>query len=350
VVIALIVTPEGFPLAYEVLPGNTADCTTLRDALRRIEAQYGKADRIWVMDRGIPTDEVLAEMRQADPPVCYLVGTPKGRLSKLEKALLGRPWQAVREGVDVKLLPQEQETYVLAQSRARINKERAMRRRKLKWLWARLKQIAAMENLSREELLMKLGAARSKAGRVAWRLIDIEVAPKAATFSFALNRDKLRKARRHEGRYLLRTNLSGEDPAKLWQFYIQLVEVEAAFKNLKDDLQLRPIHHQLEHRIEAHIFVAFLAYCLHVTLRARLKPLAPGLTPRAVLDKLAAVQMLDVHLPTTDGRTLILTRYTELNADQKLLVKQLKLDLPSQPPPRITASAGEPVRTATQPV
>jgi transposase len=349
VVIALVVTPDGFPLAYEVLPGNTADCTTLRDALRKIETQYGKAERIWVMDRGIPTEEVLAEMRQADPPVSYLVGTPKGRLSKLEKALLGRPWQAVREGVDVKLLPQEQELYVLAQSHARINKERAMRRRKLKWLWARLKQIAAMENITREELLMKLGAARSRA-RAAWRLIDIEVAPKDATFSFALNRDKLRQARRREGRYLLRTNLSAEDPAKLWKFYIQLVEVEAAFKNLKDDLQLRPIYHQLEHRVEAHIFVAFLAYCLHVTLRAQLKPLAPGLTPRAVLDKLAAVQMLDVHFPTTDGRTLILSRYTELNAEQKLLVRRLRLDLPSQPPPRVTAPAGQPAPAVTQPL
>jgi transposase len=349
VVIALIVTPDGFPLAYEVLPGNTADCTTLRGALRKIEAQYGKADRIWVMDRGIPTDAVLAEMRQADPPVSYLVGTPKGRLSKLEKTLLGLPWQAVREGVDVKLLPQEQELYVLAQSHARINKERAMRRRKLKWLWARLKQITAMEKLSREELLMKLGAARAKAG-AAWRLIDIEMAPEGATFSFALNRDKLRQARRREGRYLLRTNLSAEDPAKLWQFYIQLVEIEAAFKNLKDDLQLRPMFHQLEHRIEAHIFVAFIAYCLHVTLRAKLKPLAPGLTPRAVLDKLGAIQMLDVHFPTTDGRTLILSRYTELNADQKLLVKQLKLDLPSQSPPRVTAPAGRSTRGVTQPV
>src|SRR6516165_3871830 len=339
VVIALIVTPEGFPIAYEVLPGNTADCKTLRDMLRKIEAQYGKAQRIWVMDRGIPTEEVLAEMRQADPPISYLVGTPKGRLSKLEKALLGLPWQAVRQGVDVKLLPQEQELYVLAQSRARIHKERAMRRRKLKWLWARLKQIAAMD-LTREELLMKLGAARAKA-RAAWRLIDIEVAPDSATFSFALNRQKLRQVRRREGRYLLRTNLCGQEPAQLWQFYIQLVEIEAAFKNLKDDLQLRPIYHQLESRIEAHIFVAFLAYCLHVTLRARLKPLAPGLTPRAVLDKLAAIQMLDVHFPTTDGRTLILSRYTELNADQKLLMKRLKLDLPAQPPPRITAPAGQ---------
>ena len=345
VVIALVVTPDGFPLAYEVLPGNTADCTTLRGALRKIEAQYGKAQRIWVMDRGIPTEEVLAEMRQAEPPVSYLVGTPKGRLSKLEKALLGLPWQAVRQGVEVKLLPQEQELYVLAQSLARVHKERAMRRRKLKWLWARLKQIAAMD-LTREELLMKLGAARAKA-RAAWRLIDVAVASEGATFSFALNRDKLRQTRRREGRYLLRTNLCDREPAHLWQFYIQLVEVEAAFKNLKDDLQLRPIYHQLEHRIEAHIFIAFLAYCLHVTLRAQLKPLAPGLTPRAVLDKLAAIQMLDVHFPTTDGRTLVLSRYTELNTDQQLLLNHLKLDLPSQPTPRITAQ-GTLARPATR--
>ena len=347
VVIALIVTPEGFPLAYEVLPGNTADCTTLRGMLHKIEAQYGKAQRIWVMDRGIPTEEVLAEMRRADPPISYLVGTPKGRLSKLEKALLGLPWQAVRQGVEVKLLPQEQELYVLAQSHARIHKERAMRRRKLKWLWARLKQISAMP-VTREELLMKLGAARAKA-RAAWRLIDVEVAPDGATFGFALNRSKLRQARRREGRYLLRTNLCAQQPAHLWQFYIQLVEVEAAFKNLKDDLQLRPIYHQLEQRIEAHIFVAFLAYCLHVTLRAQLKPLAPGLTPRAVLDKLAAIQMLDVHFPTTDGRRLILSRYTELNADQKLLVTQLNLNLPPQPPPRVTAP-GQLARRPSRPM
>jgi hypothetical protein len=180
-----------------------------------------------------------------------------------------------------------------------------------------------------------LGAARAKA-RAAWRLVDVAVAPEGATFSFTLDRTKLRQVRRREGRYLLRTNLTG-NPAELWQFYIQLVEVEAAFKTMKDDLQLRPIYHQLEHRIEAHIFVAFLAYCLHVTLRARLKPLAPGLTARAVLDKFAAIQMLDVHFPTTDGRTLILTRHTELTAEQKLLVHQLKLDLPPQPLPRITA-------------
>jgi len=344
VVIALIVTPAGFPLAYEVLPGNTADNTTLRAFLQKIEAQYGKAQRIWVMDRGIPTEQVLGEMRRSDPPVSYLVGTPKGRLTKLEKSLIGLPWQTVREGVDVKLLPKEQELYVLARSRSRIYKERAIRRRKLKWLWARLKELSAMD-VSREELLMKLGAGRSKA-RAAWRLVDVKVDAKKATFTYALNRKKLRIALRREGRYLLRTNLTGRDPAQLWQFYIQLTEIEAAFKNLKDDLELRPIYHQRIERIEAHIFVAFMAYCLHVTLRARLRPLAGGLTPRAVLDKFAAIQMLNVHFPTTDGRTLLLSRYTELNPDQKLLVRQLNLELPPQPPPRITA-AGQTVRPHT---
>jgi transposase len=343
VVMALIVTPEGFPLAYEVLPGNTSDKTTLRVFLHKIESQYGKAQRIWVMDRGIPTEDVLAEMRQADPPVSYLVGTPKGRLTRMEKALLGRPWQAVRPGVEVKLLPQEQELYVLAQSRARIAKERAMRKRQLKWLWARLAKLSTM-SLGHEELLMKLGAARAKSA-AAWRLIDVEVAEHTATFSYALNRQKLRQVRRREGRYLLRTNLCGHEPAELWRFYIELVEVEAAFKTLKDDLQLRPIHHQLERRIEAHIFVAFMAYCLHITLRARLKAVAGGLTPRAVLDKLSAIQMLDVHFPTTDGRTLVLSRYTEPNADQKILLRQLGLVLPPQPPPRISA----PTQRARQP-
>ncbi|HEY2919335.1 MAG TPA: IS1634 family transposase [Candidatus Binatia bacterium] len=341
VVIALIVTPEGFPLAYEVLAGNTSDRTTLREFLNKIETQYGKAERIWVMDRGIPTEQVLTEMRQSDPPVYYLVGTPKGRLSQLEQKLLTLPFKAVRSGVEVKLLAHEQELYVLAKSLNRIDKERAMRHRQLRALIKRLKELQQMKLTSSQTLLLKLGAAKGRY-RAAWRLIDI-VLPEAktrsanVTFCFRLNRQKLREVRRREGRYLLRTNLSGKEPAQLWQFYIQLVEIEAAFKNLKDDLQLRPIYHQLQHRIEAHIFVAFIAYCLHVTLRARLRPVAGGLTPRAVLDKFAAIQMLDVKFPTTDGRTLILTRYTEPDTEQKLLLHQLNLTLPSQPPPTITA-------------
>jgi hypothetical protein len=340
VVIALVVTPEGLPLGYEVLSGNTADSTTLRGFLERIERQYGKARRIWLMDRGIPTEAVLAEMRAADPPVRYLVGTPKGRLSRLEQELLEKPWQEARPGGQVKLLPQDGELYVFAESRDRVAKERAMRRRQLKWLWKRLGQLAAMK-LSREELLMKLGSARSQAP-TAWRLVTITVAKDSATFSYQLDRDKLRQARRREGRYLLRTNLTEDDPAQLWRYYLQLVAVEQAFKSLKGDLAIRPIFHQQEARIEAHIFVAFLAYALHVTLGRRLHALAPGLTPRSVLQKFAAVQMIDVHVPTTDGRELVLTRYTEPEPELRLLLAKLRLDLPAQPPPKIIAKNARP--------
>ena len=338
VVIALIVTPEGLPLAYEVLAGNTSDKTTLADFLAKIEKQYGKADRIWVMDRGIPTEETLAKMRASSPPVSYLVGTPKGRLTALEKDFTDKPWSQAKEAVSVKLLEQDGEVYILAKSEGRVLKERAMRRKKLKKFWARLKELLR-QTPSRDQLLLKIGAAQKEAGR-AKSLVTITL-PKAGqsvtpeTFTFTLNRKRLRACRRHEGRYLLRSNLTGKAPAELWAFYIQLTEVEQAFKELKGDLAIRPVYHQSEERIEAHIFVAFLAYCLQVTLKQRLRALAPGLTPRAVLGKFAAIQMLDVHFPTTDGRTLIYTRYTQPEKDQQLLLQQLKLRLPPQPPPRI---------------
>jgi len=340
VIIALVVTPEGLPLAYEVLPGNTADNTTLKDFLARIVAQYGKARRIWLMDRGVPTEAVLAEMRAADPPVQYLVGTPKGRLTRLEKGLVDKPWHDARPGVQVKLLPQDGELYVFAQSTDRVAKERAIRRRQLKWLWGRLKQLAGMK-LSREELLMRLGAARKQA-RTAWRLIAIEVAADSAALSYRLDRAKLRHARRREGRYLLRTNLTDDDPARLWGLYLQLVSVEQAFRNLKGDLAIRPIFHQDAARIEAHIFIAFLAYCLHVTLGRRLHALAPGLTPRSAIEKFAAVQMIDLHIPTTDGRELLLTRYTEPEPELALLLDKLKFVLPAQPEPKISAAQTAP--------
>jgi transposase len=340
VIIALVVTPDGLPLAYEVLPGNTRDTTTLRGFLDRIERQYGKARRVWLMDRGIPTEAVLAQMRQADPPVQYLVGTPKGRLSRLEKSLLAKPWAEARPGVQVKLLPQDGELYVFAQSADRVAKERAMRRRQMRWLWARLAQLAGMK-LTREELLMRLGAARKQA-RTAWRLMVIEVAADRASFSYRLDRNKLRQARRREGRYLLRTNLTDDEPARLWSLYLQLVSIEEAFKNLKGDLAIRPVFHQIESRIEAHIFIAFLAYCLHVTLARRLHTLAPGLTPRSAIEKFAAVQMIDLHVPTTDGRELLLTRYSEPEAELKLLLDKLKLTLPAQPQPKITADPSDP--------
>jgi len=340
VVIALVVTPEGFPLGYEVLAGNTDERATLADWLKRIEQQYGKARRIWVMDRGIPTEEVLEQMRQSDPPVQYLVGTPKGRLTQYEQALLQQSWQEVRPGVRVKLLPQDQELYVLAESQDRIAKERSMRRRQLKWLWRRLKEIAGMK-CPRDELLKKLGAAEHQAPS-AWRLVNLAADPTAAAFIYRLDKNKLRIVRRREGRYLLRSNLTTSDPAKLWTFYLQLTQVEEAFKNLKGDLAVRPIYHQDQERIEAHIFIAFLAYCLHVTLGRRLRDLAPGLTPRAVLEKFAAVQMLDVRIPTTDGREVVLTRYTQPERELQLLLHKLKLQLPAQPPPKISAEPKRP--------
>jgi len=337
VIVALVVTPEGLPLAYEMLPGNTADKTTLRAMLEIIQRRYGKAERIWVMDRGIPTEAVLAELRASDPRVHYLVGTPKGRLTALEAALAERPWQEVRPSLRVKLLAHEGEVYVLAESAARASKERAMRRRRLKKFWQRLAEIQGQE-LTRDQRLEKLGAARDRAGRVAAGLVRVQVSADGA-LSFSLDRARLRAVRQREGRYLLRTNLSAEDPELLWRCYMQLVFVEEAFRTLKGDLGLRPIFHQKPGRIEAHLLVAFLAYCLSITLRQRLRKLAGGLMPRVVLEKLAGVQMLDVSVPTTDGRELLLVRRTEPEGDVVLLLERLGLTLPAQPPPRLRASA-----------
>jgi hypothetical protein len=339
VVVALVVTPEGLPLAYEMLPGNTADKTTLRAMIERIQQRHGKAERIWVMDRGIPTEAVLEELRASEPRVKYLVGTPKGRLTKLEAALAERPWQEVRPSLRVKLLPQDGELYVLAHSAARAGKERGMRQRKLKAYWKRLGELAARE-CARDELLQKLGAARDRAGRVAAGLVHVTVAD-AGTLTYALERAKLRTVRQREGRYLLRTNLSADDPALVWRCYMQLVAVEEAFRTLKGDLGLRPIFHHKAERIEAHLFVAFLAYCLSTTLRQRLRAVAGGLMPRVVFEKLATVQLLDVVVPTTEGRELVMVRRTEPSRDVKLLVERLGWRLPEQPPPRLRTVAGQ---------
>jgi hypothetical protein len=386
VVIALIVTPEGFPLSYEVLAGNTADSTTLGGFLERIEQRYGRANRVWVMDRGIPTEDSLTQMRAKG--ASYLVGTPKGRLTKLEQAFLGQPWARVREGVQVKRLATEEDVYVLAQSDARIDKERGMRRRRLRRYIDRLRELQG-QTLTRDQLLMKLGAARHEAGRAA-HLVQVTISeigaatataaatPKAAarakaaaipkaralrakagaakevkpvaSLEFRLDRAKLRRVRRREGRYLLRTNLDAQQPERLWTFYIQLTEVEQAFKELKHDLAVRPIFHRNEDRIEAHIFVAFLAYCLQVTLKANLRPVAGGLTPREVIAKFKSMQMVDVHIPTSDGRELLLSRYTQPQAEHRMLLQQLRLSLPEQPPPKIAAAQVRPQAPAAAPV
>jgi transposase len=340
VVIGLVITPEGFPLAYEVMEGNTSDRTTLRGFLAKMEAQYGRARRVWVMDRGIPTEEVLEEMRAPEREVFYLVGTPRGKIHQYEKKWLELPWRKVRESVEVKLFAEEGELYVLAKSEGRRAKERAMRRRKLARLLKTLRKLRR-SCPARDQLLLRIGAAKKAAGR-AFRFVPIRLpgegeAVTRQTFTFRLDKEKLKKAELRDGHYLLRSNLTGEGPEVLWERYVQLTQIEAAFKTLKSELGLRPIYHQLEKRVEAHIFVAFLAYALSVTLRQRLEALAPGLTPRAVLEKLATIQMLDVCFPTTDGRWLIMPRYTQPEPDQQLMLHRLGLRLPAQPPPRIKA-------------
>jgi transposase len=345
VIVALVITPEGFPLAYEVMDGNTSDKTTLRGFLTKIESLYGKARRIWLMDRGIPTEAVLAEMRDPSREMFYLVGTPKARVTKYEKQWLELPWTKVRDSVEVKLFSQDGELYVLAKSEGRQAKEIAIRRKKLARLLRKLR-VMRRSCPKRDQLLMRIGAAKTEAGR-AFGFVSINI-PRSGeevtreTFTFSLDKARLKEAELRDGHYLLRTNLIAEDPAVLWDRYIHLTQIEAAFKCLKSELGIRPIYHQLEHRVEAHILVAFLAYCLSVTLKHRLSVYAPGLTPRAVLEKLAAIQMLDVVLPTTDSRCLVMPRHTEPEQDLALLLQHLKLALPPQPPPRITQPLVDP--------
>jgi transposase len=344
VVIALVITPDGFPLAYEVMEGNTSDRTTLRGFLEKIESSYGKARRVWIMDRGIPTEEMLQEMRSSDREIFYLVGTPRSKVRQYEKKWLDLPWQKVRESVEVKVFAEAGELYVLAKSEGRRAKERAMRRKKLARL---LRKLRAMQRSGprRDQLLLRIGAARKEAGS-AFRFLHLQLpcegeAVTRQSFQFRVDRPKLTAAELQDGHYLLRSNLVGEDPTVLWERYIQLAQIEAAFKAMKSELGIRPLYHQLGHRVEAHILVAFLAYCLLVTLKNRLQVLAPGLTPKAVLEKLATIQMLDVWLPTTDGRWLVMPRFTQAEPDQAILLHKLKLELPQQPPPRIKACVPE---------
>jgi len=342
VVIALVITPEGLPLAYEMMDGNTSDKATLRGFLDKIETLYGQARRVWLMDRGIPTEALLQEIRSSRKETYYLVGTSRAKVKQYEKKWLELPWRNVRDSVQVKLFEEDGELYVLAKSEGRQAKEIAIRRKKLTRL---LRKLRAMRRScpKRDQLLMRVGAAKTEAGR-AFGFVQINL-PQAReevtreTFKFRLDKAKLKEAELRDGHYLLRTNLVAEDPEVLWDRYMQLTQIEAAFKCLKSDLGIRPIYHQLEHRVEAHIMVAFLAYCLSVTLKQKLRGHAPGLTPKAVLEKLAAIQMLDVSFPTTDGRLLVMPRYTEPDPEQAIMLHQLGLMLPQQPPPRIRTAA-----------
>lgn len=351
VLIALVVNPNGLPLGYRVWPGNRLDHQTLQEVLEWTETLHGKRRRVWVMDRGIPTEATLEWMRAND--TAYLVGTPKGRLTRYESDFLEKSWTQVRSDMRVKLLESDGEHYVLARSGRREKKERSMRMRRLKKLRTELVTITdriGRGSITRDQLLMKLGAAKKAAGR-AYKLfaIDVPAADQAlAEFAWRIDQDRWRQAMRREGRYLLRTNQlpseDGHDGAELWRQYIRLVRIEESFRNLKGDLGIRPVYHQLESRIEAHIFISFIAYCMHVALEHRMAPKAPGLSPRSLIAQLSGIQMLDVMIPTTDGRTLRMRRHTKPDKFQALCIDQLGWSLPKQPPPEISA---EPVVVKT---
>ena len=321
------------------MPGNTQDQQTLKDFLARLEALHGQAERLWIMDRGIPTEEQLAELRASDPPVRYLVGTPRARVKATRAQWQDLPWQHVQGPVEVKLFREDKELYVVAKSDGRRQKEIAIRRKKLaRFLWT----LRGMRReKSRDRRLQRLGAARQKAGRAAaFVRVQVPAADQPVTrdtFRCAVVQAKLADAELYDGHYLLRSNLTQDEPAWLWKLYLLLVEIEGGFRTFKHDLHVRPLYHSLEQRVEAHLFVSFLAYCLWVTLKQKLRALAPGLTPRQALDQLAGVQMLDVEMPTTDGRTLTLSRSTQPDSGVRLLLQQLQLNLPEPPPPRLSA-------------
>jgi transposase len=351
-VIALVVTTDGLPLAYEVMKGNTSDRTTLPVFLKKIEDTYGKARRVWVMDRGVPSEAILKDMRDPERQTFYLVGTPKSRISQHEKKWLDLPWQKVRDSVEVKLYQHEGELYVLAKSDGRQAKEIAIRRKRLARL---LRKLRAMRKSlpKRDQLLLRVGAAKTEAGR-AFGFVKIQLpganqAVTRETFWFQLDKAKLKATEQRDGHYLLRSNLTSEDPAVLWTRYVQLTQIESVFRSLKSELSIRPIGHQLEHRADAHVLVAFLAYSLQVTLKNRLMMHAPGLTPAAVFEKLATIQMVEVWIPMVDGRWLVMPRHTQPEPDVQALLNQIRITLPCQPPPRIKASQIKPKSVAPAP-
>jgi len=336
VLIALIVTPDGFPLNYEVLAGNTAEKTTLADLLSQIESKYGKSRRVWLMDRGIPKEETLSLMRNTG--VDYLVGTPRKLLDSYQASLLNQSWQQVRNDVSVKCIQIQGETYVLAKSKARMHKERAIRHHKLRMYLSGLDKLQRNYR-DRDRFLKRLGVLLHEAGSCS-QCVDLQLPPEgqkvsAENFTYRFNRCAYRQMIHRDGKYFLRTNQTGKDPIELWEQYMLQTRVEQSFKELKSDLSIRPIHHHLEDRVDAHIFIAFLSYCIQTTLRHKLKHSAPGLTSQAVLEVFSKIQLLDVYIPTQDHRTLHLQRYTEAEKEHKILLEKLKLKLPAQAPPKI---------------
>jgi transposase len=335
VVVALIVNTDGFPLSYETFDGNRRDVTTLEAVMRMVERKYGKARRIWVFDRGITSEDNLAVLRRRGGQ--YLVGTLRSKLKEFEKQILEGDWTQVQSDVEVQQvsIPSGEETYILCRSAARKAKETAMRSRfstSMEQALGKLqKRVDSGKLKDRLKIERALGKIQARHPSVA-DLYQMKVAEESGALRLKWNliedRRKWRDAR--EGAYLLRTNLKEEDPATLWTKYTQLTEAEAAFRALKSELSIRPIFHQIERRVKAHIMVAFLGYALWVTLKHLLKRSHSALSPTRALALLSTLHSADIILSTTDGRQIRLRRVTTPDHQQRLLLDQLGISMPER--------------------
>jgi transposase len=337
VVIALVVTPEGFPLSYEIFEGNRSDVTTLEAMLEQVEAKHGRARRIWIFDRGIVSEKNLEALRQRGGQ--YVVGTPRHQLQAYEKELLQGSWTQISDSVQVQLIAQEQEMYVLARSVDRAKKEEAMRWRQIRGLMRdliRMRRAVRKGTLSdSDKVLMRLGRLSERWPR-AWRYVVADW--KKGRLTWHWDRQGLGLAAHRDGAYLLRTNLTDRSSEALWRMYVQLTEVEATFRALKSELAIRPIWHWVGPRVEAHVMVAFLGYCLWVCLKQKLKAAGPGLSPWQLLDQFKRMVQVEVWFKLKAGGAICLPRITQPEAAQSLLLHQMGWSLPEQPPPKIYSS------------
>jgi transposase len=336
IVIGLVVTRSGLPLGYEVFHGNQAEPTTLDEMMAKMEELYGKASRVWVFDRGVASERNLEALRNSGG--LYLVGTPRSLLRKAEAALLEEDWKTVREGVEVKLVafPEgHEDTFILCRSAERRQKEAAIHDRFEKKIEQRLDRIQASVETgrlrSRDALQQRLGRVKLECSRVARAYsFKVEGEGKSLTFSWSKDQAKAKLLRHSEGAYLLRTNLKGHSEQELWTMYMQLNDAEAAFRTLKHDLSIRPVFHQLEDRVNAHVLVCFLAYALYRTLDGLVKAKGLKMTARKVLDAFTTIKSGDIILPLVDGRELRLRRVSRPDPEQATLLSKLALDLPER--------------------
>jgi transposase len=334
ILLAVVVTPEGFPLSYEVLPGNVHDEGTLENALEGIERKHGKARRIWVFDRGVVSEANLQRLRQRGAQ--YVVGTPRSQLKQYEHKLLQGDWQDISKEVKVQLLPEGPETFVLARSEDRAKKEAAMRWRQVRGLMRDLvclrRSIRRGTIRDEAKILMRVGRLTERWPR-GWAYVAVRW--EKTHLSWEWDREALSLAALRDGAYLLRTNLNDRTPEALWKMYVQLTEVEAVFRAMKSELAIRPIWHWVGPRVEAHVMVAFLGYCLWVCLKQKLKTVAPSLTPWQLLDQFGRIVQVEVWFKLRAGGAICLPRITQPEPAQAIVLHQLGWNLPEQPPPKI---------------